>query len=310
MLRATHPIIGGASRAQTHAATWGRALRRVALLLAAAALMTGCSAVRIAYNQAPDLVYWWLDGYVDFNDAQTLRAREGLESWFAWHRRSELPQYAALLARAREQVVNPVTAEQACGWFDEANARADAAIEHALPPLAEVMRSLSEPQLAHLEHKYAESNEDLADRFLQRKPEKRRKAQFERAVDRIEMLYGSLNDAQLERVAQLALDTPFDPERWLAERRARQQDVLQTLRRLSTEQAGAAQAEAALRLLIQRIRVSPHADYRDYQLRLIRFNCSFAAQVHNLTTPQQRAAAARSLKGWEDDARTLAAQAR
>ncbi len=310
MLRACGPIIGGAPRATTPAATWGRALRRVALLLAATALLTGCSAVRIAYNQAPDIVYWWLDGYVDLNDAQTLRAREGLGSWFAWHRRSELPQYAALLARAREQVPNPVTVEQACGWFDEVNARADAAIEHALPPLADVMRTLSEPQLAHLEHKYADSNEELADRFLQRKPDKRRKAQLERAVDRIEMVYGGLDDAQLERIAQLALDTPFDPERWLAERRARQQDVLQTLRRLSAEQASVPQAEAALRGVIQRIRVSPQADYRDYQLRLVRFNCGFAAQVHNLTTPQQRAAAAKRFKGWEDDARTLAAQAR
>ena len=96
----------------------------------------------------------------------------------------------------------------------------------------------------------------------------------------------------------------------MAERRARQQDVLQTLRRLSTEQAGAPQAEAALRGVIQRIRVSPQADYRDYQQRLVRFNCGFAAQVHNLTTPKQRATAAKRLKGWEDDARTLAAQAR
>ena len=291
-------------------ATWGRALRRMVLLLVAAVLMTGCSAVRIAYNQAPDIAYWWLDGYVDFNEAQTLRARDGLGVWFGWHRRSELPQYAALLARAREQVAHPVTAEQACGWFDEVSARADAAIEHAIPPLADVMRTLSEPQLAHLEHQFAERNEDLADRFLQRKPEARRKAQLERAVDRIEMLYGSLNDAQLEYIAKLALDTPFDPVRWLAERRSRQQDVLQTLRRLSAEQAGAPQAEAALRGLIQRVRVSPQADYRDYQLRLIRFNCEFAAQVHNLTTPKQRAAAAKRFKGWEDDARTLAAQAR
>jgi hypothetical protein len=92
-------------------------------------------------------------------------------------------------AASATPVAHPVTAAQACGWFDEVNVRADAAIEHALPPLADVMRTLSEPQLAHLEHKYAESNEELAERFLQRKPDKRRKAQLERAVDRIEMAY-------------------------------------------------------------------------------------------------------------------------
>lgn len=285
-------------------------LRRLMLLLAVALGMTGCSAVRIAYNQGTEVAYWWLDDYVDFDHGQSVALRQGLDGWFRWHRHTELPQYATLLARAREQVAGPVTAEQACGWFDDLNARADAAIDQALPVMAEAMRGLDPPQLAHLEHKFAETNEDLADRFLQRQPAARRKAQLERAVDRIEMIYGSLDDAQLERIAQLALDTPFDPERWLAERRSRQQDTLQTLRRLSLEQASLTQAEAALKVLVQRVRHSPDDEYRAYQLRLIRFNCGFAAQVHNLTTPKQRAAAAKRFRDWEEDARVLAAQAR
>lgn len=285
-------------------------LRRLTLLLAVALCLSGCSAVRIAYNQGTEVAYWWLDDYVDFDRDQSVALRQGLDGWFRWHRHSELPQYATLLARAREQVVGPVTTEQACSWFGDLNARADAAIDQALPVMAEVMRGLDAPQLAHLEHKFAESNESLADRFLQRQAAARRKAQLERAVDRIEMLYGSLDGGQLERIAQLALDTPFDPERWLAQRRLRQQDTLQTLRRLSAEQASVTQAEAALKSLVQRARHSPDDDYRAYQQRLIRFNCGFVAQVHNLTTPKQRAAAAQRFKDWEEDARVLAAQAR
>ncbi len=285
-------------------------LRRLTLLLAVALCLSGCSAVRIAYNQGTEVAYWWLDDYVDFDHSQSVALRQGLDGWFRWHRHSELPQYATLLARAREQVVGPVTTEQACSWFGDLNARADAAIDQALPVMAEVMRGLDAPQLAHLEHKFAESNESLADRFLQRQAAARRKAQLERAVDRIEMLYGSLDGAQLERIAQLALDTPFDPERWLAQRRLRQQDTLQTLRRLSAEQASVTQAEAALKLLVQRARHSPDDGYRAYQQRLIRFNCGFVAQVHNLTTPKQRAAAAQRFKDWEEDARVLAAQAK
>ena len=44
---------------------------------------------------APDLVYWWLDRYIDFNDTQTPRVHEAIKQWFAWHRRSQLPDYAA-----------------------------------------------------------------------------------------------------------------------------------------------------------------------------------------------------------------------
>lgn len=279
------------------------------ITLCALAWLTGCSAVRLAYNQAPDITYWWLDGYVDFSEPQSLRAKEALVDWFSWHRRTELPQYATLLSRARAEVSGPATAEQACRWFDELNVRFDAAFERALPGLADVMRHLSPAQVAHLEHKYAENNETLAEDYLQDRPEARVKVQFNRALDRIEMIYGRMSGAQRERIAALALQTPFDPQRWLAERRRRQQDTLQTLTRLSGDQATVEQAMVALRVLVQRSRVSPNEEYRDYQQRLVKFNCAFAAQVHNMSTPEQRARAADQLKDWEDDARWLAARA-
>lgn len=285
---------------------WHRAL----WLLCCVVLLSGCSAVRLGYNHAPDLAYWWLDGYVDFKGDQSERAHEALDDWFQWHRRVELPVYAGMLARAREQVAAPVTAEQACQWFDETRLRLDVALERALPGVAEVARRLSPQQLAHLEHKYAEINEELVDDYLQPRAEARTRAQLNRALEPIERLYGRMSSSQRERIAVLAASTPFDPQRWIAERHRRQQDTLQTLARLGAEQASVAQAVEALRALAQRSRVSPVDEYRAYQQRLIQFNCAFAAEVHNLTTPEQRRAAAEQLKDWEDDARTLAAQAR
>ena len=57
----------------------------------------GCSAVRIGYNNAPALAYWWLDSYIDFNDAQAMQVRDSLNTLQAWHRKTELPAYAELL---------------------------------------------------------------------------------------------------------------------------------------------------------------------------------------------------------------------
>ena len=272
--------------------------------------MTGCSAVRLGYNHAPELVYWWFDGYVDLNGDQSVHARDAIDDWFLWHRRVELPVYAGLLAKAREQVAGPVTAVQACQWVDEANHRVDAALERALPGVAEVARQLLPDQLAHLAHHYADINQDLADNYLQPQADKRVRAQLKRMLEPIEMIYGRMSNSQRERIAALVSPTPFDPVRWIAERHRRQQDTLQTLTRLAAEQASTQQAVEALRALVQRSRVSPKDDYRAYQQRLIQFNCGFAAEVHNLTTPEQRRAAAEQLKDWEDDARALAAQAK
>ncbi len=287
---------------------WRAGLRLLAMSLAVA-LLTGCSAVRLAYNQGPNLAYWWFDDYVDFNAAQSPRAEAAIDDWFRWHRREELPRYAELLGKAREQVGGAVSAEQACGWFDVANARAEVALERALPGLTEVAMQMTPTQLAHLERKYAEVYQDLVDDYLQPNPQARAQARLKQALKPIEFVFGEMSDEQRTRIAALALQTPFEPERWITERRRRQQDTLQTLRQISAQPTSAEQATTALRALAQRSRVSPDDDYRAYQQRLIQFNCHFAAEVHTLTTPEQRRAAAEQFKDWADDARALAAKA-
>ena len=42
----------------------------IGLLCLALAGLSGCSALRLGYNTAPELAYWWIDGYADFDDAQ------------------------------------------------------------------------------------------------------------------------------------------------------------------------------------------------------------------------------------------------
>src|SRR4051794_30648541 len=41
-----------------------------ATLFLLALLVAGCSAVRLGYANGDTIVYWWLDGYVDFNADQ------------------------------------------------------------------------------------------------------------------------------------------------------------------------------------------------------------------------------------------------
>ncbi|MGF2075406.1 hypothetical protein, partial [Enterococcus casseliflavus] len=91
-----------------------------------------CSALRFGYNQAHELVYWWLDGYADFDDAQTPRVRDAVATWFQWHRRTQLADYAALLARAQQDVLADTTPERVCAWWDEVRRRSDIALDRAL----------------------------------------------------------------------------------------------------------------------------------------------------------------------------------
>jgi Family of unknown function (DUF6279) len=270
----------------------------------------GCSALRFGYNQAADLAYWWLDGFVDFNDAQTLQVRDGLAGWLAWHRGTQLPDYAQLLARAQAEVVADSTPARVCEWWTTLGGRIDVAFQRAVPAGAELMISIGPAQIQHMERRYAKANDEFRDDFLQADPAKRRKVSIDRAIERAELLYGTLDDTQREQVARSIARSPFDPELWFSERKRRQQDALQILRRLNADGAGRDKAEAALRAYIERWSRSPREDYRRYSEVLRTFNCDFAASLHNSTSAAQRQIAAQKLKGWEADMRALAAEAR
>jgi hypothetical protein len=285
--------------------------RIIGWALCAAALLSGCSAVRLGYDQAPTLAWWWLDGYLDFDATQAPPVKQALAQWFAWHRASQLPDYAELLAAAQVQVMQPATPAQVCRWSDELRARAETALMQAVPLAAELLPGVGPAQLEHLQQRYRKSNREFEQDFLQEDPDARRTAAIDRTIDRAEMLYGRLDKRQRELIAAGVEGSPFDPAAWLAERRDVQAQVLQTLARLTAGGPARADREsnvAGLKALAQRLLHTPPGPYRDYQRRLADYNCAFIARLHNSTTPAQRQHARGKLKGWEEDLRILAAQ--
>ena len=269
--------------------------------------LSGCSALRLGYANGPQLAWWWIDGYFDFSSEQAPQLRRALEQWFEWHRATQLPDYVALLSAARQQVLEPTTATQACQWQDRARERLEPALARAMVDFAEVLPGLGEAQLKHLEQRYAKVDDEMRADFLQSDLAERQRLSIKRAVERAERLYGTLDAAQLRLISAGVIASPFSPERWLAERQRRQRDAAQTLRRLISERADREQRVAALRALVQRTERSPQPEYRAYQVKLGDYNCALAAQIHNATTTLQRQKARDNLQGWEDDLRSIGA---
>jgi hypothetical protein len=281
----------------------------IAMMLAVSVLLSGCGlALRIGYNQGASLALRWLDSYAEFDDAQTLRVRAALDEWFVWHRRTQLPDYADLLARARAELPGSATAERMCAWSNDLRARFDTAIEHAVPAMAEIMPTLSAQQIASIEKRYASRNDEYRDDFLHRDPAKRKKAATEREIERAEEFYGRLDDAQRAFVVRAVAESPWDGDMAYAERLRRQQDMLAIVRRLAATRATPAEAEAEIRGYLKRIERSPQEAYRRYLARLVDYNCVYAAALHNLTTAEQRQKAAKQLKGYEEELRALAGE--
>jgi hypothetical protein len=270
-------------------------------------LLSGCSAVRLTYNQGPLLAYWWMDRYMDFTSEQAPLVRTALTEWFAWHRQTQLPDYARLLREWQATARDPVTPETVCQVGETLQRRLEAAYEQAVPAMAPLVRMLTPAQIDHLETRYARNNKEAEQDFLQSDLQERAEASLKRTVERVEQIYGTLDESQRQLLAAGLAASPFDPQRWLAERRARQQDILRTLRRLQASQADNAAVQAALRAFAANAANSPRADYRAYRDRLQEANCVLAARLHNALRPAQRQNAVAKLKGWEDDLRALAA---
>jgi hypothetical protein len=277
------------------------------LVLAAPLLLAGCSALRVAYNTGPQLAWWWLDSYLDFSRDHAPQVKTAIERWFDWHRQTQLPAYAALLAAVQAQVAEPLTAAAACQWNQRlADALAPAAAR-GIEQAAELVPGLGEAQLRHLEQRYEKNLDEMRREYLQSDAVERREASVKRAVERAEQLYGRLDEPQRKVVADGVTASPFDPQGWMEERRRRQRDTVNTLRRLLAERADRDQRLAALRALADRSQRSPEPAYRAYQQRLTDYNCAFAARIHNATTPAQRQRARATLKGWEEDLRAVMA---
>jgi hypothetical protein len=277
--------------------------------LAVALALAGCSAIKLGYNTLPDVAYWWLDGYVDFGEAQTPQVRAELARLHAWHRQEELPRLAELLGRLEQLAAGPLTAQQACTFVAEVRGRMNAIAERAEPAVVALATSLDAAQLRHLERKYRSNNEAWRKDWVELSPADLKEKRFEQALERSEMIYGSLDAPQRAVLRQGIAQSIFDPARILAERQRRQQDLLQTLKRLQDPALPLDEARTVMRGYLERAQLPPDAAQRRWQEDLLQESCRILAAVHGSTSAAQREQAVRRLRAYQRDLRELAARA-
>ncbi len=275
--------------------------------LALGALLGGCgNATRLVYGQADDLLYWWVDGYVDLADAQSPRLRDDIAAALLWHRASQLPAYADLLAKLQPIARQEITPAQACAHADEIRAKLLAILAQVEPAAAVLAGSLSPAQLDHMQRKYEKSNEEFDRAWRKPPPDERRKKRIAQLRQRFEMFYGKPEAAQMVALTATIDESRYDVEAQHSERLRRQQDTLQTLRRIATDKPAAAEIKALVHGLIERSFQSPNPSYKARADALWRESCASFARVHHTTTSAQRAKAVEVLKGYEGDFRALA----
>jgi hypothetical protein len=305
------PCAVGVKKSRPWQQRLGRWVAIIGLLLGAG-LLTGCSATRLAYNNAPDLLYWWSDGFFDWNPPQSTLLRNDLDKLQQWHRRHELPGYATTLNALQAVALQDIQADQVCALADYLQQRLEATLNRAMPTAVALAPSLSAAQLTHLSDALEKRSRDWREEWMEDPPAEREDRRLKKMVTRAEQYYGRITAAQRAQLRAQLRASAFDPSLQLQEGVRRQQDALETLRQITVNAAAnsgdPAPTKAVLQALLARTLESPDPTFLQYARQVRRQACVAVADFHNLASTEQRRHLQHMLQGYEADARALLAR--
>jgi hypothetical protein len=279
------------------------------LVLAALVGLSGCSTIKVVYNNSDDVIYWWLDGYADLKDGQKQFTRDTLTDLQRWHRQQQLPEYVALLKRMQTMAPNDITPAQVCAVTDDMKSSFIRLLRHIEPASSLLASQLSPEQLRSVRKRFDKTNKTWKEDWLDPDAEERLRLRIKQATNRLEDFYGRLDKQQRDVLNQWLSTSIFDPTLSYAERERRQADTLQTLQRIAQESNTAnSSAQALMRGLVDRSFNPPNERSRTYSKALWQENCEGFAKLHNSTTPAQRQHMVEALRGYETDFKILMTQ--
>ncbi len=270
--------------------------------------LTGCSAIRLAYNQSPLMIHWWLDDYADFDDEQSKLLRSQLNALQAWHRSQELPHYANLLAQVQQLASGPVSHPQICQVYEQFRPRLQRLSEQAALGLAVTAPLLKPEQLSAITKQIDKTNRKWRKEWLDITRPELIELRLSKTRDQLEGFYGPLSEQQISVLRQLKSASEYDPRLAWTERLQRQDELLQVLRQQSKGK-NPDLVVADIKAHLRRQFIDPNTPYRTQSELRLREGCRSIAAVHNTASSEQRQHLLHKLQDYQSDFRALMAQA-
>jgi hypothetical protein len=214
------------------------------VLGASLALLGACSVVKVAYSNLDVYLRWKADAYFSLERDQSALLDERLDAVTSWHRREELPRYAALLVDARDRVGAGLS-EADLDWFiDSARARYGALARRCAADAAELLGMLSAGQIARFEARLKRDNDRFAEEYVAPPLEVQRQRRYETTLDAIQDWTGTLSEAQQARLKELSFEIPLTNAMRGADRQRRQARLIPILKQPGSETDRARALEA------------------------------------------------------------------
>jgi hypothetical protein len=267
-----------------------RSLPRLLLIPILCVLLQGCSAVRLGYGNADSLARWWIDQYVDLSPEQDGLVRERLLRFHAWHRKTQLPDYAELLRQGRAFATGQPTAKDALALSEGIIRRGRTMADQAAPDIADFLASIGPAQIERMSARFAEKNADFAkEAKLGENEAAQRTVRYKRLLERAEYWFGDFNDTQQAALRQLVEGQNPGTRFWYDERLRRQREWLDLVRKVQSERPPRERTIQRLRDYAAGFDLPVDPARLPQALALRRASADLAVAIHALTTPAQRA---------------------
>lgn len=266
-----------------------RLVRRLIVLVATALLLQACSAVRLGYENADSLARWWLDRYLDLSPEQEMLARQGLARFHAWHRKTQLPEYLALLQRGQSFITGQPTTAEALALYEDTIRSGRILAEQANPDIADFLTTVTAEQIERLAARLAEKNvEEAAQQQLADGESGQHKARYQRTLERAEDWFGNFSSEQKAALRRLIDGQAAGSQFWFDERLRRQREWLTLVRQVQHERPPRARTMQLLRDYAARFDLPDEPARRLQALALRRAAAELAVAIQAMTSPQQR----------------------
>lgn len=265
-----------------------RTFKLIIIILLAIAIVS-CSLVKTAYNNAPEAIHWWLDGYFDFTESQNKKIKPALYAMHSWHRQTQLPLYIQMLENIHNHLgEEEIDSRTVCETMKSMKDLMQNMQLEAVAIIIEIAPSLSDKQLSHFQHKLQKRTEKWKSEWLQQTIEEQIEARLEKTIDYAEKVYGDLSKTQKNMLKQKLLASNLKAEMSYAEILRRNKDVLQILTFLKQGNLDQEQKQTLLKQGFERLRNSPDPVYENYANQVKHSTCEMIADLHSTTNPRQK----------------------
>lgn len=272
-------------------------------------LVSACSTIRFTYDHGDTLLYWWLNAYLDIDSDQKAWVKRDIDAFFDWHRKTQLPDYVAILRTAQKQLAGHPTQQDLLADYKKVRDETRELMLKSLPDLVDLARSVKPEQIERMEKKFEKNNTDYRRKFMSGSFEHRKEVRYDKAMEQFKLWFGSFSREQEAQIRRLSDARPLDNDIWLDERMRRQKRIIEVVRKIQAEKLS---KEAATPLVAGLIKDTvdrfDQPDRKAFFDGYVDTTSKFILSVIQLTTPEQRAHAQDRMQGWINDLNTLAAE--